>query len=95
MLGLKLKELSEDNNINNNNINNNNGHLSCPLSGEPGALTIQINHTNAYTHINGKVFRYRDVKGTKVKKLYLGGGEGAYIIIYAGALFFSFLFKNF
>ena len=41
------------------NINNNNRHLSRPLSGKPGALTIQIEDTNACarTHINEKVDR--------------------------------------
>ena len=34
---------------NNNNINNN-GLFSRPLSGESGALTIQIKHTNAHTN---------------------------------------------
>ena len=34
----------------NNNNNNNKGHLSHPLSGEPGVLTIQIKHTNTHSH---------------------------------------------
>ena len=42
-------------NINNNN---NNGHLSRPPSGEPGAFTIQINHTNAYMHTHTYIYVY-------------------------------------
>ena len=33
-----------------NNNTNNNGHLLRPLSGEPGALTMQIKHTTAHTN---------------------------------------------
>ena len=47
------------------NNNNNNGYLSRPLSGEPGALTIQIKHTNAHTHTHICLCIYTNTRKSK------------------------------
>ena len=47
--------------INHNNNNNNNGHLTGPLSGQPGALAMPIKHTGECTLTHTQTHRHTHI----------------------------------